>query len=72
MCLPEAPVKRDLIVNKNIVKASFWAVLCHYGNVRHLNTPANKLTQVWVIEFPGDGERERVSILYLIYEGHIR
>lgn len=66
MCLPEAPVKRDLLVKKNIVKASFWAVLCHYGNVRDLNAPANEFTKVGMIELPADGERQRVKIPYLV------
>lgn len=54
--LPEAPVQRDLLVEKNIVQASLWAVLCHYGNVRRLNTPTNKFAQVGMIELPGDEE----------------
>lgn len=57
--LPEAPVKWDLLVKQNIVKASFWAVLCHYGNIRHLNTTADKLAQVGVIKLPGGGREMR-------------
>ena len=69
VCLPEAPVKRDLLVKKDIIKASFWAVLRHYGNIWHLNTPANELTKVGVIELPGD--RERVRTANVLYERFI-
>lgn len=62
MCLPETPVKRDLLVKKNIINASFWAVLCHYGNIRHLNAPTNEFAQVGVIKLPGDNERESQNI----------
>lgn len=57
MCLPEAPVKWDLLVKKNIVEASFWAILRHYRNIRSFDTPADELAQVGVIELPVDGER---------------
>lgn len=63
--LPEAPVKWHLLVKENVVKASFWAVLRHYGDIRHLNTSANKLAQVGVIELPGVKERERNSELHI-------
>lgn len=63
--LPEAPVKWHLLVKENIVKASFWAVLRHYGDIRHLNTSADKLAQVGVIELPGVKERERNSELHI-------
>lgn len=65
--VPETPVKWDLLIKKNIVQASFWAVLCHYGNIRHLDTPADELAQVGVIELPEDGQRD--SEPYLTYEG---
>lgn len=55
---PETPVQRDLLVKKNVVKASFWAVLCHYGNVWHFNAATNKFAQVGVIELPGRRDRE--------------
>lgn len=63
--LPEAPVKWHLLVKENVVKASFWAVLRHYGDIRHLNTSADKLAQVGVIELPGERERERNSELHI-------
>lgn len=63
--LPEAPVKWHLLVKENVVKASFWAVLRHYGDIRHLNTSADKLAQVGVIELPGVRERERNSELHI-------
>lgn len=66
--LPEAPVKWHLLVKENVVKASFWAVLRHYGDIRHLNTSANKLAQVGVIELPGVRvrEREKLRTPYLV------
>lgn len=63
-CPPEAPVEWDLLVKKNVVKASFWAVLRHYGDVRHLNTTADELTEVWVIELPAEREREGQSTVW--------
>lgn len=65
MCVPEAPVKRDLIVKKDVVKASFGAVLRHYSNIWHLNTSTDELTQVGVIELPEDRNRE--SKQYMCY-----
>lgn len=63
--LPEAPVKWHLLVKENVIKASFWAVLRHYGDIRHLNTTTDKLAQVGVIELPGVRERERNSKLHI-------
>lgn len=63
---PEAPVQWHLLVKENVVKASFWAVLRHYGNIRHLNTASNKLAQVGVIELSGDREREKLKTPYLV------
>ncbi len=66
--LPEAPVQRHLLVKEDIVQASLWAVLRHYGDVWRLNTPTDKLAQVGMIELPGDNrgglKQER--------EGHVR
>lgn len=56
VCWPEAPVKGDVLIKKDIVKASFWAVLCHYGNIGDLNTATDKLAEVWMIQLPGDTE----------------
>lgn len=53
---PEAPVDWDLLVKKDIVKASLWAILCYYGDVWNLNTASNKLAEIGVIQFPGSGE----------------
>lgn len=52
LSVPEAPVQWDLLVEKNVVQASFWTVLCYYGNVGHLHTSANEFTQVGMIELP--------------------
>lgn len=54
VCWPEAPVKRDLLIKKDIVQASFWAILSHYGNVGDLNAATNKLAEVWMIKLPGE------------------
>lgn len=56
MSVPEPPVQWDLLIKENVVQAPFWAVLRHYGNVRHLHTAADELAQVGVIELPEDGE----------------
>lgn len=70
--LPEAPVKWNLLVKENIVKASFWAVLGHYGNIWNLNTPTNKLTEVGMIEFPEDKKTGIQNTLFAIRQDCIK
>jgi len=59
---PEAPVERHVVVQQDVAQAALGAVLRYYGNVRHLHTATDELTEVRVIELPRGGGRERETV----------